>query len=279
MHNDNGKQQPITTSELTYKLYSKYGTNEDATTNKYIVATQVRNEAGAYAQQTADALILGNWPSSGFEVHGFEIKVSRADWLNELKKPNKADAIKQYCHEWYLLIASATMVKEGELPDDWGLIVPHGNGLRVIKKAPKLNPVPLEVSFVAALLRANKRDHMPIDIHQQYLQDQYRKVKKELDEENKQLREFVNGAKELLGIDIERKKEQKYEDGRYVTKYKWVAKVRGRWREYNPEDFIKMLEVVASADLEQAQKQMAMLRSDALRIIEQTERYKDMKQY
>lgn len=280
MHaDDSGKAPQLTTSELTYRLYGKYGTTEEATTDKYIVATQVRSQAGTFADTTADAVIIGNWPSSDYEVHGFEIKVSRADWLNELKKPDKATAVKQYCHRWYLLIASASMVKDGELPDDWGLIVPYGNGLRIIKKAPLLQPKPLEVSFVAALLRANKRECMPMDIHQQYLQDNYRKVKKELDDENKQLREFVTGIKELLGIEIERKKQQSYENGRYVTKYKWTAKVRGRWQEYNPEQLIKMLEIVASADLEQAQKSMARLRSDAHDILKKTEHYKDFSTY
>jgi len=29
------------------------------------------------------------WPSGGLEIHGHEVKVSRSDWLRELKEPEK----------------------------------------------------------------------------------------------------------------------------------------------------------------------------------------------
>ena len=41
----------------------------------------VRNAAGFDANRTADGIAMSLWPSRGLEVYGFEIKVSRGDWL------------------------------------------------------------------------------------------------------------------------------------------------------------------------------------------------------
>jgi hypothetical protein len=68
----------LRTGELTQMLLSHYQTTENATTQKYIAATQVRSN-GTFAESTADAIIIGNWPSSGYEIQGFEVKVSRSD--------------------------------------------------------------------------------------------------------------------------------------------------------------------------------------------------------
>ncbi len=85
---------------------------------------------------------------------GHEVKVSRADWLHELKQPEKAEAWKRFCHEWYLVVSDAAIVREGELPDGWGLMVSHGRSLRLVTRAARLRPEPLGMSQVAALTRA-----------------------------------------------------------------------------------------------------------------------------
>jgi hypothetical protein len=86
---------------------------------------------------------------------GHEVKVSRSDWLHELKTPEKAEAWKRFCHEWYLVVSDPTIVRQGELPEDWGLLVSHGKSLRVAVKAPRLrNPEPMGMSQIAAFSRA-----------------------------------------------------------------------------------------------------------------------------
>ena len=87
-------------------------------------------------------------------IIGFEVKVSRSDFLNELKAPDKAESIKKYCSHWYLVANSESVVKGRggviDLPEDWGLIIPtkKNDKLRVKKEAPRLRkncniPLPL----------------------------------------------------------------------------------------------------------------------------------------
>jgi hypothetical protein len=100
------------------------------------------------------------WPSAphGLELVGFELKVSRSDWLRELRQPNKADPIKQFCDRWYVVCADAKIVKYvEELPKGWGLMFAEDGKLVEFIEAPKLNPLPLDRAFVAALMRRATR--------------------------------------------------------------------------------------------------------------------------
>ena len=125
--------------------------------NQWGLFPQVRNATGYQmggTPRTADAMALNVWPSQGMPLHGIEIKVSRSDVLSELKKPEKSDPLAKYCHQWWLAVGSKALVDPSELPPTWGLLVPHGKGLRVAKKAQPMDPVPLDRAFVASLLRS-----------------------------------------------------------------------------------------------------------------------------
>lgn len=114
---------------------------------------QVANGTGFSAYRWADAMAMGIWPSRGLELHGFEIKVSRSDWMRELKKPEKAEDLMPYCDFWWIVVADENIVRPEELPSTWGLMVPKTRGLTAKVPAPKQNSVPLDKIFVAALLR------------------------------------------------------------------------------------------------------------------------------
>lgn len=117
---------------------------------------QVRNATGAgRVTRTADAIAMSLWPSRGLELHGFEVKVSRSDWLREVADPAKADEIARFCSRWWIVTADPKMVAAGELPPTWGLMVPHGAGLRAVVEAP-LNPTVQEPTraFLASVLRS-----------------------------------------------------------------------------------------------------------------------------
>lgn len=114
---------------------------------------EVADATGAKHSRWADAVAMGLWPSRGLDLHGMEIKASRSDWLRELKKPAKAETICSFCHYWWL-VANDRVVNMDELPHTWGLLVPHGGGLKTIKQAPRLKPKPITDVFLAALLRA-----------------------------------------------------------------------------------------------------------------------------
>lgn len=113
---------------------------------------EVGNATGHRTNRHADAVAMSLWPSRGLEVHGFEFKASRGDWIKELKDPAKAESIAQFCDRWWL-VTPAGLVKEGELPAGWGLLELKERGLHQTKAAPDLAPVPLTRPFIAAMLR------------------------------------------------------------------------------------------------------------------------------
>lgn len=151
---------------------------------RFVFATHVRCAAGFgdyqsghgyQTMRTADAVAMDLWPSKGLALHGHEVKVSRSDWLTELKQPEKCQPVKRFMDRWWLVVPDRALVKPGELPADWGLMVvrerpftrwnPQQRGYdrgteryaRVVVQAPRLRPEPVSRSFVAALLRATAK--------------------------------------------------------------------------------------------------------------------------
>lgn len=100
----------------------------------------------------ADAVAVNLWQSRGHAVHGFEIKVSRGDWLRELKDPAKAEEIQRYCDYW-TIVAPKGVVADGELPPTWGLLEMRPDRLMQIKAGPKLDAQPITRAFFASLMR------------------------------------------------------------------------------------------------------------------------------
>jgi hypothetical protein len=128
----------------------RYGNGE-----RYAYAEHVRSHAGFDARRTADAIAMDLWPSKGLGLFGHEVKVSRSDWLRELKDPTKADEFKRYMDRWWL-VAPEGVASRAEMPAGWGLMVlvagtPY---LRVVKPAPKLRPPAMPKTMMAAFLRA-----------------------------------------------------------------------------------------------------------------------------
>lgn len=113
---------------------------------------EVSNATGYGIKSYADAVTMGVWPSTGHEIHGFEVKISRSDFLNEMKNPEKAMPIMQYCHRWSL-VCPANMVKLDEVPATWGVYWYKDGTVRKARQSPMLEAKPLTAAFVAALVR------------------------------------------------------------------------------------------------------------------------------
>lgn len=143
----NGKA--ATAPDLARLLEERYPANE------YALLPQVRNGTGfSKAPRTADAMAIGLWPSRGLYVHGFEIKVTRADWIRELRAPEKAEDIARYCDFWWLVVPDIKIAPIDEVPASWGILAPDSKGkLRATRNAEKLEAQPLDRLFVAAILR------------------------------------------------------------------------------------------------------------------------------
>lgn len=121
----------------------------------------VGNATGGALHRWADVVVMNLWPSRGLEITGIEIKVSRQDWLNELRAPEKAESCARHCDRWYLAVGDAEIMKPGELPKGWGLLIPRGDGLACKIEAPlQKRPPRLDRWFIAALLR-RAQEQMP----------------------------------------------------------------------------------------------------------------------
>ena len=147
----------ITEREMLDLLAKRY-TKVSMGAHRYAVAEHVADTTG-WANRIADFFAVdcyttGRYPDVRHEIHGHEVKVSRSDWLAELRQPEKAEAFRPYVHRWWLVIANHNIVQPGELPDGWGLMAKVGGVLRAIKPAPLLTPDPMPGAMFASLMRA-----------------------------------------------------------------------------------------------------------------------------
>lgn len=119
---------------------------------------QVRSATGSGPDiRIADGIAVNLWRSKGVQVHGFEEKVSRADFQRELKQPDKAK-IAAYCSHFFLVVPAPwkrIVLSLGELPRGWGLIE-IGTGCPVtVHEADERTAVrDLDADFMRSLLRA-----------------------------------------------------------------------------------------------------------------------------
>lgn len=115
---------------------------------------EVGNATGGHCRRHADALAMNMYPSRGLSILGFEIKVSRGDLKRELANPDKAEEIARYCDEWYLVVPTGLIKDDDDIPVPWGVMDLSDAGLRVTKKAERLNARPVTKEFMAAVLRS-----------------------------------------------------------------------------------------------------------------------------
>lgn len=134
-------------SDVRAALRSRFSGQE------WAIFFEVADGTGTRKNRSADAVAMNLWPSRGLELHGFEIKVSRSDWLSELKNPAKSEPVQRYCDRWWI-VCPADIIKPGELPPTWGHYEVSPSGQITQKAAaPKLESVPATRDFMAALMR------------------------------------------------------------------------------------------------------------------------------
>lgn len=79
-----------------------------------------------------DIVALNFWASKEAR-HAIEVKRTRSDFLRELDQPEKRQwAWDHFDHCWFAV--SPDVVKPGEIPEGWGLLVMTKNGKRIIRK-------------------------------------------------------------------------------------------------------------------------------------------------
>jgi hypothetical protein len=154
-------ERRLTEDDLWEMLIERYPRNA------WALFGSVRNTIGyARNERYADAVAMSLWPSRGLHVHGFEIKVSRQDLVRELKDPAKSAAVQSFCDFWWLVLASADLLKPGELPPTWGVLAVRGRKLVQVSEAPKLDAKPIDRPLLASLLRRFQDKAVPREAHQ-----------------------------------------------------------------------------------------------------------------
>ncbi len=119
---------------------------------------------GGGREQRFDAFAINTYPSEGLERHAYEIKVSRSDFLRELKHPEKrAPALRFSNYFWF--VAPPGVADRSEIPDECGLIEvgganpDPGNPLtaadrrKVVVKAPHRESMPPTWGFLCSMAR------------------------------------------------------------------------------------------------------------------------------
>lgn len=104
------------------------------------------------AEQRIDAFALHPYPSLGHHRTAYEIKVSRSDFLRELKKPNKRRAALRFSNEFYF-IAPPAIIHRSEVPLECGLIEVGTDGIgAVVVPAPCRDSMPPTWGFIASII-------------------------------------------------------------------------------------------------------------------------------
>ena len=136
--------------------------------NGWIVLHEVANHLGAMAtirdqvdadrlrvhdveaKRYLDTVAVGMYRATDYEILGHEIKVTRADWLAELRQPRKAQAFAHLVSRFYV-VAPPDVVRLDELPPGWGLLRFHPSRLTLARQA-EYHEVAIPRSWIASLL-------------------------------------------------------------------------------------------------------------------------------
>lgn len=146
----NKKKPAVTADDIRRMLESAFAPPE------WYIGFEVGNSTGTNCRRHADAVAINAYPSKGFEVRGFEIKVSKSDLKAELENGVKSDEIARFCDYWFLVVPKG-LADGFTLPPTWGVIEYCDSGLRQKVKAERLPRMEPTIGFLCAMLRGRER--------------------------------------------------------------------------------------------------------------------------
>lgn len=195
------REQPWTSGAIWKLLQERYCVPE------WVLIAEV-----TLGDRRLDGLAMNQWASRGRCLVGFEIKVSRSDWLNELKNFQKAEAAYRECDQFYL-VTPKDIVKDGELPVGWGHLQTYGVGLRQIAAPARTTPShtmhrELAARLLSRFAQEEQREQWRRDVNERAdvrtqvikeVQEKHERQTKELRDERDQLRADHNKLLRALG--------------------------------------------------------------------------------
>lgn len=90
-------------------------------------------------ERRIDLWVIDRAPSAGMPAHAVEVKVSRSDWLNEIKNPIKA-RLALAVSNFMWVAAPKGIVKIEELPHFWGLLEVDPKAEEYWERVRKIHP-------------------------------------------------------------------------------------------------------------------------------------------
>jgi hypothetical protein len=108
---------------LLDKLEYRYPSGEWALLHE-VKSSNIAAAAAHDVLRRAEALAVklsGHW----WQIEGFQLKVSRADWLRELRDPTKCGPLQAFCSAFWVVVPAprkAVIHSLDELPNRWGLM-------------------------------------------------------------------------------------------------------------------------------------------------------------
>lgn len=149
MNEQKEEQKKVTAEDIDKAIMETYREPE------WYLGFEVGNSCGALVERHADAIAINAYPSRGFEVRGFEVKISRADLKHELDNGAKAEAVAKYCNYWFLVVPKG-LTKDMQIPEPWGIIEYVDGKLRQ-KKPAKFMMNTVDFGFMCAFIRGRQR--------------------------------------------------------------------------------------------------------------------------
>jgi hypothetical protein len=166
----------LSTEDMLRRLEARYAPPE------WVTIRECSDSTG-YRSRSADLMAFGLWPSRGMEIIGFEVKSFRGDWIKEIKNPAKAETIASRCDRWYVVVTNEKIIQPGELPGNWGVIIPRGAGLKISVEAEYSRKGDIKRNFFMAMLRRVVDGTVPKILFQEKLDEAFKQKEKDLREQ------------------------------------------------------------------------------------------------
>jgi hypothetical protein len=174
---------------------------------------------------------------------GYEVKVSRADFRNEIKKPEKRAYAVAVTHEFYFC-APAGLIRPEEVPEDCGLVEVHATGTSVKVRAPITEAEPMSHLHLAQMFRhginpAFIRNYADRAAHARYMARQgdeaVKKAKRREDELGRLLEEYAGSLVTVGSRWVSRKPGWDFAAGEKTKRYDTVTvldvgEMKPEWR-------------------------------------------------
>lgn len=108
---------------------------------------------GKNVEQRMDAWAMNLYPSKKYHRICYEIKVSRSDFMHEIKNPDKRKQGLELSNQFYF-VTPPGLVKKEEIPLECGLIeVKEDGSSKVIVQAPMRECAPPPIHLVMSIMR------------------------------------------------------------------------------------------------------------------------------